>query len=106
MSAKTILLSVCGILLIGGITYITTRKTPPQNKVSLQAPVQAEKTTPAANQMEIMTISAVPTKDAPSDAIVDYLVDGLAHDDTVAADASIDATRPAASDVTTVNTNF
>ncbi len=106
MSAKTVLLSVCGILLIGGIAYITTRKTPPQNKVPLQAPVQAEKSTPAANQMEIMTISAVPTKDAPSDAIVDYLVDGLAHDDTVAADASMDASRPAPSNTSTVNSNF
>lgn len=105
MSTKTIIITACGILLIGGAVYFATQKkatdVPPAPTVTTEQPaVQAVETKEATN-----IVAQEPTKDTSSDQIIDYLVDDLTRNETSAVEATIDAGVPAQSDVT-ISTNF
>lgn len=103
MSTKTIIITACGILLIGGAVYFTTQKKDtdvPPTVSTAQPTVQAVETKEVA-----ATIAQEPTKDSSSDQIIDYLVDDLTRNETGAAEATLDAAVPTQSDIT-INTNF
>lgn len=100
MSTKTILWSLGALLIIGGSIFfgLTTKK---EAEVMKQTAPEAQKT-----NKEIIVTTPTPTKEAPSDAIVDYLVDGLTSDETKTVEATLDNTKPESQSQTTVNTNF
>jgi hypothetical protein len=103
MSTKTVLWSLGGFIIIAGVIYFAKPQSPVA-QLGTPLPSQQEEGLVAKKDPEAPTPE--PTKDAPSDAIIDYLVDGISADDTKAAGATIDQTTPATSQTTSVNTNF
>lgn len=97
MSTKKILLALGAVIIIGGAIYFASTKNvgdfmmKSENTSTMQG---GASTTPQ------------PTKEATSESIIDYLIDGIAGDDTKAAEASIDQTTPASQGEANLNTNF
>ncbi len=102
-STKTIIVSLCGVLLIGGAVYFAKPKSPEKlsdNKITEQEPV---KTPP--QPVEKKESTQEPTAVSSSDAIVDYIADTLTENETQAVTEVINAGAPVESDVV-IGTNF
>ena len=100
-STKTILWSVSGIILLAAAFYMVGSK-----KKDEQGMTSEERARSVTQENSSVPTTAPPAKDASSEAIIDYLVDGQSNDDTKSAEASIDNTSPASQGETTINTNF
>ena len=102
MSTKTIVVSLIGVILIGGAIYFTMSQK--SSKVTtLTTPIQ---TTQKENSTSTETQSTPePTKNSSSNEIIDYIVDGQSSDEIKAAEASID-TSSSATVEPTISTNF
>jgi hypothetical protein len=97
MSTKSIIITLVGIIVIGGATYFAMSKK--------QNPLPANISPVSTTQNEIVTPVKEPTKDASTDEIIDYLVDTQSEEEMKAAKATLD-TSPTSLDEPTISTNF
>lgn len=101
MSTKQILITLVGIIIIGGALYLSMSKKNTEN-VATTAPVTIDKN-------EITTskdLTMEPSKNASNDEIIDYIVDGQSSDETTAAEASLKTSSTATVEEPTISTNF
>lgn len=98
MSTKNIVLSLVGVILIGGAIYFSMSKKAAEIEMKTMPPV-------STTQSEKTAVTQEPTKEASTDTIIDYLVDGQSSDETKAAQATLDAPISAEAEPT-INTNF
>lgn len=102
-STKTIIVGLCGILLIGGAVYFAKPKS--IEKLSDNTGTTQEPIKTAPQQTEQMANTQEPTPESSSDAIVDYIADTLTENETQAVTEVINAGVPVESDVV-IGTNF
>ncbi len=98
MSTKNIILSLVGVIIIGGAVYFAMLQQ--STEITTTAPIttsKSEETRPG--------VTPAPTKNASNDAIIDYLVDGQSADITTAAEASLQTSIPPTEEPT-ISTNF
>ena len=88
MTTKGIIVSLLLIIVLGGVVYLRLSK---EQKVTAQPTGVTSQSEPATTATTASTTPA-PSSTASSDKIVDYLVDGLVHDETGVAGDAIDGT--------------
>jgi hypothetical protein len=98
MSTKNIIFSLVGVIVIGGAIYFSMSKKSTDIEIKTMPPV-------SATQTEKKEIIQEPAKDASTDQIIDYIVDGQSGDETRAAQASLETSATAEAEPT-INTNF
>lgn len=105
MSSKTILISLCAVIIIGGALYVAiSQKSSTNNNVAIETPpVQTQAEVPAQKEETVVT---APKADASTDVIIDYLVDGQTSNETKTVQATLDASIPSTTQDSTINTNF
>lgn len=100
MSTKTIIISLLGVILIGGAVYFSMSKNN-DTAVTQNQPVTTTNTPTA----DTTSVTQEPTKDTSTDGIIDYIVDGQSGDEMRAAQTSLDAPLSTEAEPT-INTNF
>jgi hypothetical protein len=98
MSTKNIILSLVGVIIIGGAVYFAMSQQ--STKMTTTSPVSTSK-----NEQVQPGVTPEPTKNASNDAIIDYLVDGQSADITAAAEASLQTSIPQEEEPS-ISTNF
>lgn len=104
-STKTIIMSLCGLIIIGSAVYFAK----PKQVVQVQPVQVTEKVVEAPIAPATQTspsLVAAPTQDASNDQIIDYIVDGLTADEMNAARATISSSTPGSQIDLTIGTNF
>jgi hypothetical protein len=105
MPKKTFLLSFFGVLVIGGTLYFSSpqkSKAPVVTSPALVQVSQDEK----IQQPSMVPTSTEPSKDASTEEIVDYLVDGVTDDETSATEKIIDDSVATSTADVAISTNF
>ncbi len=99
MSTKNIIISLVGIIIIGGVVYFSMS----QQKVTTSAPLPPV-TIDATNSSNTGQ-SPEPTASASTNEIIDYIADGQQQDESKVIQSMLDAS-PETTEAPTINTNF
>ena len=109
MSTKTVLISLCAAIIIGGVVFFTLEK----NKLSQsdaynQTPADVTYTPPQQDNShtEDKSITLEPSKTASNDQIIDYIVEGQPSNETKTAKTMINATMTSSDHDVSIRTNF
>jgi hypothetical protein len=84
MSTKNIIISLIGVILIGGSVYFSMSKKQAVQPVQTP-PVTTTNTENTASQSVVVE----PTQNASTDEIIDYIVDGQTKEESQAAQATL-----------------
>lgn len=109
MSKNILLIAVFGIIIIGGSVYYATnnkQSLPIQKTREAAINVPAEKITATTTNNDISDVASSPKKDAQSDEIIDYIVDGLSSDESKTIDMTLAATSSGTQEEPVIGTNF
>jgi hypothetical protein len=103
---KIVLIGALALIILGGSWYILSSPTIPPVAEVKPTQTQQQETPQAIVQEE--TIATPPSETATNDQIVDYLVDGLAKDESITAKQSIDTQSPTSNSSIggVIDTNF
>lgn len=103
MSTKAIIFSLVGVIVIGSAIFFAMKGNMSVVVTTEPLPVQITKEeTPNVGD----SLAVEPTTNSTNDEIIDYLVDGQSHDETVVAKATIDSVAPAPFQEPITSTNF
>ena len=102
MSTKTIITSLVGVIIVGSIIYFTMKGKDPVAVTTEPVPVQIVKEETPQGETAVVG----PTKNASTNEIIDYLIDGQSRDETTAAKATVDAIAPSPLQEPVTSTNF
>ena len=104
MSTKTVIISLIAARIIGGAIYFTMANSSTVAMSNDYLSTQAEKSDNSIT--EDPRIVMVPNKEATNDQIIDYIVDGQSHDETMAAQATLEASGTSTIEEPIIRTNF
>ena len=109
MPKNILLIAVFGIVIIGGCVYYALnnkRYTPIQKTIETSRITPVEQITATETKEETSDLTSTPKKDASSDEIINYIVDGLASDESKAFEITLISTSTSSPDMPTIGTNF
>ena len=95
MSTKSIILTLIGVIIIGDAVYFSMSKKPTNTLTN---------TKPVTTTYDMVT-SQEPTKNTPTDEIIDYIVDRQSEDETNVAQVTLE-TSPNSVSMPSITTNF
>jgi hypothetical protein len=104
MTTKSILISLCGVIVISGAIYFAMSKKTPILSTYDITPVETKKQ--ETSLVVEKDITSEPKKNASNEEIIDYIVEGQPSDEAKAAQAEIDATSSTSQQDTVIKTNF
>lgn len=103
MSTKNIISSLIGVIVIGGAIYFFMENSSNKTQVKDPAPISTSKENVLPQEQKNIVLE--PKKNASSDEIIDYIVDGQSNDEMTAVETAL-KTPPSEEKDPTIVTNF
>lgn len=103
MSTKSVIISLLGVIVIGGAMYFSMGHS--SNKIIMEDSSSIRTSKESTSLAEGKGVALEPGKNASNDEIIDYIVDGQTNNETKAAEASLETSSSVEAEPTIV-TNF